>query len=82
MSAGLKAGAVDRVSRSDQTLAGECASGSLSAGLGESAAAAYALGLGATGLTFYDDDVTAFFSPHAAGKSVMFLLALGVPGRR
>lgn len=43
--------------------------------------AAYALGLGATGLTFYDD-VTAFFSPHAHGKSVMFLTALGVPARR
>ncbi|MBI2164695.1 MAG: SagB/ThcOx family dehydrogenase [candidate division NC10 bacterium] len=38
---------------------------------------AYAQRLGATGLTFYDDDVTAFFSPHAAGKSVMFLTALG-----
>jgi SagB-type dehydrogenase family enzyme len=44
--------------------------------------AAHALGLGATGLTFYDDDVTAFFSPHAHGKSVMFLTALGVPARR
>jgi SagB-type dehydrogenase family enzyme len=44
--------------------------------------AAYALGAGATGLTFYDDDVIAFFSPHASGKSVMFLLALGVPARR
>jgi SagB-type dehydrogenase family enzyme len=44
--------------------------------------AAYALGLGATGLTFYDDDVIEFFSPHASGKSVMFLLALGVPGRQ
>jgi len=43
---------------------------------------AYALGLGATGLTFYDDDVTEFFSPHAEGKSPMFLLAVGVPGRR
>jgi len=39
--------------------------------------AAYALGLGATGLTFFDDDVTAFFSPHAAGKAVMFLVAVG-----
>jgi SagB-type dehydrogenase family enzyme len=39
--------------------------------------AAYAQGLGASGLTFFDDDVTAFFSPHAASKSVMFLLALG-----
>ena len=41
--------------------------------------AAYAQRLGATGLTFFDDDVTAFFSPHAEGKSVMFLVALGVP---
>ena len=39
--------------------------------------AAYALGLGATGLTFFDDDVTAFFSPHAGGKGVMFLVAVG-----
>jgi SagB-type dehydrogenase family enzyme len=44
--------------------------------------AAYAQRLGATGLTFYDDDVTAFFSPHAEGKSVMFLVALGRPARR
>jgi SagB-type dehydrogenase family enzyme len=45
--------------------------------------ASYALGLGATGLTFFDDDVTNFFSPHAQGKSVMFLLALGrSAGRR
>ena len=41
--------------------------------------AAYALRLGATGLTFLDDDVTAFFSPHSEGKSMMFLLALGRP---
>jgi SagB-type dehydrogenase family enzyme len=39
--------------------------------------AAYAQGFGATGLTFYDDAVTQFFSPHARGKSVMFLIALG-----
>ncbi|MDE0035655.1 MAG: SagB/ThcOx family dehydrogenase [Deltaproteobacteria bacterium] len=39
--------------------------------------AAYAHGFGASGLTFFDDDVTGFFSPHAAGKSVMFLVALG-----
>jgi len=32
----------------------------------------YAHRLGATGLTFYDDQVTDFFSPHAIGKSVMF----------
>jgi nitroreductase len=44
--------------------------------------AAYAQGFGATGLTFYDDAVTDFFSPHAAGKSVMFLIAVGVPGKR
>jgi SagB-type dehydrogenase family enzyme len=39
--------------------------------------AAYAQGLGATGLTFFDEDVIETFSPHAAEKSVMFLLALG-----
>ena len=44
--------------------------------------AAYGQRLGASGLTFFDDDVTDFFSPHAAGKSVMFLVALGVPLRR
>jgi SagB-type dehydrogenase family enzyme len=38
---------------------------------------AYALDLGATGLTFYDDLVTEFFSPHARGKECMFLIALG-----
>jgi hypothetical protein len=43
--------------------------------------AAYALGLGATGLTFFDDEVTAFFSPHAAGRSVMFHMAVGRRGR-
>lgn len=43
---------------------------------------AYALNLGATGLTFYDDDVTEFFSPHAKGKSAIFVVALGVPARR
>ncbi len=39
--------------------------------------AAYAQRLGATGLTFYDDDVTRFFSPHAEGKSAIFLVAVG-----
>lgn len=38
---------------------------------------AYGLGLGASGLTFFDDEVTDFFSPHAMGKSVMFLVATG-----
>jgi SagB-type dehydrogenase family enzyme len=39
--------------------------------------AAYAQRLGATGLTFYDDEVTRFFSPHAEGKSAIFLVAVG-----
>lgn len=38
---------------------------------------AYAQRLGATGLTFFDDDVTRFFSPHAEGKSAIFLVAVG-----
>ena len=45
---------------------------------------AYALGLGATGTTFYDDDVITFFSPHAQGNAAIFVVALGraarVPG--
>ncbi|MFQ5873270.1 MAG: hypothetical protein ACE5JL_05665 [Dehalococcoidia bacterium] len=44
--------------------------------------AAYAQRLGASGLTFFDDDVTEFFSPSARGKSVMFLMALGKSARR
>ena len=44
--------------------------------------AAYALRLGATGLTFFDDAVTDFFSPHAQRKSVMFLIALGKKRKR
>ena len=44
--------------------------------------AAYAQRLGASGLTFFDDDVIEFFSPHAAGKSVMFLLVLGKSVKR
>jgi SagB-type dehydrogenase family enzyme len=39
--------------------------------------AAYAQHLGASGLTFYDDDVVSFFSPHAKGRSAIFLVALG-----
>ena len=38
---------------------------------------AYAQHLGATGLTFYDDEVIKFFSPHAEGKSAIFLVAVG-----
>ncbi|HJY88023.1 MAG TPA: SagB/ThcOx family dehydrogenase [Candidatus Acidoferrales bacterium] len=44
--------------------------------------AAYAQHLGATGLTFYDDDTIAFFSPHAEGKSAIFLTALGKSAKR
>jgi SagB-type dehydrogenase family enzyme len=51
----------------------------LAAGLlgGRMYLAAYALGFGATGLTFYDDDVVRFFSPHAAGRDAIFVTALG-----
>jgi SagB-type dehydrogenase family enzyme len=41
--------------------------------------ASYALDRGATGLTFYDDDTTKFFSPHAAAKSPLLMVAVGVP---
>ena len=44
--------------------------------------AAYAQRLGATGLTFYDDDVIRFFSPHAEGKSAIFLMAVGRGAKR
>jgi SagB-type dehydrogenase family enzyme len=44
--------------------------------------AAYAQGLGATGLTFFDDDVINFFSPHAIGKAAIFLIAIGKPMKR
>jgi len=43
---------------------------------------AYAQGLGATGLTFFDDDVINFFSPHATGKAAIFLLGIGKPMKR
>ena len=42
---------------------------------------AYAQRLGATGLTFFDDEVTEFFSPHSAGKEAIFLVAVGHPAR-
>jgi SagB-type dehydrogenase family enzyme len=38
---------------------------------------AYAYRFGATGLTFYDDAVTEFFSPDAAGKSCVLVTAVG-----
>ena len=53
----------------------------LEAGLhgGRAYLAAYALERGATGLTFYDDDTVGFFSPHAAGKIPLLMVAIGVP---
>ena len=44
--------------------------------------AAYAQRLGASGLTFYDDEVIEFFSPHAAGRSAIFLMAIGKSVKR
>jgi SagB-type dehydrogenase family enzyme len=44
--------------------------------------AAYALDRGATGLTFYDEDTTRFFEPHAARKSPLLMVAIGVPRSR
>ena len=44
--------------------------------------AAYAQKLGATGLTFYDDEVVRFFSPHAKDKSAIFLVATGKSQRQ
>lgn len=44
--------------------------------------AAYALGIGATGLTFYDELVEGFLGVADAGLKVMFLLAIGVPAAR
>ncbi len=38
---------------------------------------AYGQQFGATGLTFYDQEVAAAFSPHAAGKDALFVTALG-----
>ena len=40
----------------------------------------HALGLGATGLTFFDDSVVEFFSPHAAGQSAVFVVPMGAQG--
>ncbi len=51
----------------------------LEAGLagGRAYLAAYALGFGASGLTFYDTEVVRFFAPHAAGRDAIFVTALG-----
>ena len=39
--------------------------------------AAYAQHLGASGLTFYDDEAVELFAPHAQGKSAIFIMTLG-----
>jgi SagB-type dehydrogenase family enzyme len=54
----------------------------LEAGLlaGRAYLAAYAVGRGATGLTFYDDEVARFFSPHA--EAPLLVVAAGVPAQR
>ncbi|HEU4366713.1 MAG TPA: SagB/ThcOx family dehydrogenase [Methylomirabilota bacterium] len=54
----------------------------LEAGIGGGRAylAAYGLGFGASGLTFYDSEVVRFFSPHAAGGDAIFVTALGRAG--
>ena len=41
--------------------------------------ASYALEIGASGSTFFDDAVTEFFSPHARDKSCMITVGVGVP---
>jgi hypothetical protein len=40
---------------------------------------AYALVIGASGSTFFDDAVTEFFSPHASNKSTMIAVGVGIP---
>jgi SagB-type dehydrogenase family enzyme len=42
--------------------------------------AAYAQKMGASGSTFFDDAVSEFFSPHAADKSTMIAVGVGIPG--
>lgn len=43
---------------------------------------AYSMGVGATGLTFYDDDVREFFAPASDGMENMMVVALGNPSYR
>jgi hypothetical protein len=40
----------------------------------------YAQSIGASGTTFFDDATTEFFAPHAANKSTMIAMGVGVPG--
>ena len=39
----------------------------------------YALGMGASGSTFYDDAVTEFFSPQAKDRATMIAVGIGMP---
>ena len=41
--------------------------------------AAYSQGLGASGSTFYDDEVTESFLPHSNQKSTIIAIGVGVP---
>jgi SagB-type dehydrogenase family enzyme len=41
--------------------------------------AAYSLNIGATGLTFYDDDIIDFFSPYSKDMQNIMVVAIGVP---
>ena len=50
-------------------------------GGGRAYLAAYGMGLGATGLTFFDDEVCRFFRLEPRRYAVMFLTAAGVPAR-
>ena len=56
----------------------------LEAGLlgGRAYLAAYSLGRGATGLTFYDDDTTSFLQPHCGQMSPLLMIAVGEPRSR
>ncbi|MEM0481718.1 MAG: SagB/ThcOx family dehydrogenase [Nitrososphaerota archaeon] len=47
--------------------------------LGRLYLSAYSLGLGATGLTFYDDDCVEFFSPSSEGLEMVTVVAIGYP---
>ena len=40
----------------------------------------YSHSIGASGTTFFDDASTEFFTPHAANKSTMIAMGVGVPG--
>ncbi|HYG00348.1 MAG TPA: SagB/ThcOx family dehydrogenase [Candidatus Saccharimonadales bacterium] len=42
----------------------------------------YALGIGASGSTFYDDEVNDFFCPHDKQKATMIAIGVGVPSYR